>query len=142
MKSNSLTNQDFAALANGLPVPLDITFSSTGAGTAWISGNYIIIDITTAIALDTTITLTTPIDFDFVNMWSIKGNAQAGVVLTAKNASGLITDAISLTTADKTIDKATDIIDLYRSFTTGDDDLVFLSATAAFLGRIVVEIDK
>jgi len=142
MKSNSLTNQYFAALANGLPVPLDITFSGDGVGTAWITGNYIIINVTTAAQLGKTLTLTTPIDFDFVNMWSIKGNGTGSVVLTAKNTAGLITDAISLTTADKSIDKATDIIDLYRSFTAGDDDLVILVATAAFLGKIIIEIDK
>jgi len=142
MKYNSMSNQAFAALGKGLPVPLTVTFEGTGAGTAWISGNLIIIDITTVAQLGKYFDLSTPIDFDFLNMWSIHGDGTANVTLTAKNSTASITDAVAVTTADKTIDRITTVDDDYIAFVAGDDDLRIAVGTAAFLGIIVIEIDK
>jgi len=142
MQTNSLTNQKFAALANGLPVPLTITFEGTGAGTAWISGNMIFVNVTTVLEHTKYINLTTPIAFNVVNFWSIKGNGTASGTLTLLNTVGAISDAIVLTTADKTIDRATTIDNDYSSFNEDDDDLRVEVGTAAYLGLMVIEIDK
>jgi len=142
MEYNPLTNQKFAAIGNGLPVPLTVTFEGTGAATAWISGNLIIVDVTTVAQASKYINLSTPIAFTVINFWSIKGNATASVTLQLKNTTTAISDAVAVTTADKTIDRAAEISDAAHTFDAGDNDLRIAVGTDAYLGKIVIEIDR
>lgn len=142
MKTNNFEDRSVSGLEHEKPIPLTLTFSSTGAGTAWVSGNYIIIAITTKIALDTYINLSTPFNFDVIDMWSIHGDGTANVTLQVKNTTTEVSDAITVTTADKSIDRITTISDAAYSFAVDENDLRVYVGTAAYLGKIVIEIDR
>jgi len=142
MKTNDFEDGCLSGLKHEKPILLTLAFSSTGAGAAWVSGNYIVINITTKIALNTYINLSTPFNFDVVDMWSIKGDGTANATLQVKNTTTEVSDAVALTTADKTIDRATTMNDAANSFAVGENDLRVYVGTAAFLGKIIIEIDR
>jgi len=140
MKTNSLTNQKFAALGNGLPVPLTVTMESTGSATAWISGNKLIVDCAAA-AASAYVNIATPIAFDIINVEFTHGNATTCSV-QCLNTGDAITDDVTIAAADNDVDRATTLDDDYNSFAIGDDDLRFEVTTGAFTGRIICTIDK
>ncbi|NQV19116.1 MAG: hypothetical protein HQ534_11320 [Armatimonadetes bacterium] len=140
MKNNSITNQKFAALANGLPVPLTVTMEGTGSATAWITGNKIIVDLVAA-QTGKYVNISTPIEFDVIGAHTIHGNATASTVQIA-NTTDAITSAIAMAAVDTDIDNPTTLDDAYWSFATGDNDLRLIIGTAAATGRLVIDIDK
>ena len=141
MKYNKLTNQAVAALGKGLPVKLTVTMEGTGSATAWITGDMIIINCVAA-ELGKYIDLTTPIDFDVTHMHTIKGDATASVAITVSNGGTDLSDAVALTTADKSENDSSTIDDDNNSFSVDDDDLRLEIATAAFTGYIILDIDR
>jgi len=139
MKTNSLTNQKFAALGNGLPVPLTVTMEGDGAATAWISGNKLFVDCAAAEA-SKYVNIATPIAFDILNVEITHGDATSCSV-QCLNTGDAITDDISLT-ADNDVARATTIDDDNQAFAIGDNDLRFEISTGTFTGRIICTIDK
>jgi len=142
MKNNDFEDGSVQGLKHERSIFLTVSFEGTGAGTAWISGNYIIIDITTVAQHTKYINLSTPIDFDVLNFWSIHGNGTANATLQLLNTATAISDAVAVTTADKSIDRCAEISDAAASFAVGENDLRIEVGTAAFLGKIVIEIDR
>jgi len=139
MKYNTLCNQQFAAIANGLVVPLTVTMEGTGSATAWMTRNMIVIDCVAA-QINKYANISTPIDFDLINMWTIDG-AGVACAVQACNGASAITDAVAVAGVDTDIDYAGTLDNTYQSFATGDDDLRFEITTGAFTGRIVCLID-
>ena len=140
MKYNSLSNQAFAALANGLPVPLTITMEGTGSATGWITGNKLYVLCVDA-QVGKYVNVSTPIDFDIINVETIHGDANDCAVQCLNTASA-ISDAIAIAASDTDIDRATTIDNAYNSFSADDDDLRFAITTDAFVGLIICTIDK
>jgi len=140
MKYNPLTNQAFAALANGLPVPLTVTMESTGSATAWICGNKLYV-LCAAAAASAYVNISTPIDLDILNVETRHDNS-TGCSVQCLNTGDAISDDITVAASDTDIDRATEIDDDYNSFAAGDDDLRFEITTAAFTGLITCLIDK
>ena len=122
----------------GQPVDLTCTLGSTGAANAQILGNRIIVNCAAALHAND-VTITTPIGFRIVNVFTICEAASAATVIV-KNAAGVITSTMTMT-ADTDIDKPTTIDDAYSTFARGDDDLVLTIGTAACTGTIVIDIE-
>jgi len=140
MKENILTNKPTKNLADGQPVPLTTTMESTGSATAWITGNRIIVNCVAALNANT-VTISTPINFEVIDVHTIQGLTTNATVIV-KNAAGVISSTITAG-ADKAIVRATTIDDTYSSFSNGDDDLVLtIDGGAAFTGIVVITIDK
>lgn len=125
-------------ITNADGVSLTATLSGTGSATAKLFPDKIIVDCSAA-QTGKTITLTTPIGFKVLDAFTIHGNA-TGSKVQIKNNTGAITDEITAAASDKDIDRATTIDDDYWEFNKDDDDLVIAVGTAAFTGRIVIEI--
>jgi len=140
VKYNPLTNQDFAALANGLPVELTATPEGTGSATAWISGNYLFV-----LCVDCQhvkyVNVTTPIAFDILDIEIIHTD---GVTCSVQclNTGDAISDDVTLAASDTDIDRPTTIDNDYNSFDAGDDDLRFEVSTAGLNALIICVIDK
>jgi len=148
MKYNSLSNQAFAALANGLPVPLTITMEGTGSATGWITGNKLYVLCVDA-QVGKYVNVSTPIDFDIINVETIHGDANDCAVQCLNTASAIsdaiaiaASDTIAIAASDTDIDRATTIDNAYNSFSADDDDLRFAITTDAFVGLIICTIDK
>ena len=125
-------------LKYGQPVDLTVTLGSTGTGNAQLFKNRIIVNLAAALHANT-VTITTPIGFRIVNVFSITEAASAATIIV-KNGAGVITSTITMT-ADKDIDRVTSIDDQYSTFLRGDDDLVLTIGVAACTGTIVIEIE-
>lgn len=140
MKKNSLTNQDFAALGHGIPVPLTVTMEGTGSATAWLAGSKIFV-LCVAAQNGKYVNISTPIEFDFLHMHLVHGNATTCSV-QALNTAGAITDDVTVAASDTDEDDSTTIDDTYWSFSVDDNDLRFEITTGAFTGLIIVDINK
>ena len=138
MKSVNLTKLDSAT---GLP--LTLTFNDAGAGTgkmyAYQGGGRIVIDITTAIALSKKVTITTPVSFRVLDVFSIHKNGTKSL-WTLKNDGTAITSLIDMVSEDD-IDRAVSIKNVSYEFTEDDDDLVIdINGTGAALAIWVFDI--
>ena len=120
------------------PVDLTCTLGSTGSANAQLFAKRIIVNLAAALHANT-VTITTPIGFRIVNVYSICEAASAATVIV-KNAAGVITSTITMT-ANKDVDRVTSIDDAYSTFARGDDDLVLTIGVAACTGTIVIEIE-
>lgn len=140
MKVNNFNNLPTKNIADGQSVPLTVSLEGTGAATAWITGNKIIIECA-AVQHAKYVNVSTPLNFDVLDVHTIHGNATACSVQVA-NTTGAITDALAVAATDKVIDRALTVDDLYYSFSNGDDDLRLIIGTAAFTGKVVIIIDK
>lgn len=125
-------------ITNADGVSLTATLSGTGSATAKLFPDKIIVDCSAAEHAKT-VTLTTPIGFKILDVWTVHGNATSCTV-QVKNGSTAVSDAISIAASDKDIDRATTLDDAQWEFTKDDDDLVIAPGTAAFTGRVVIEI--
>jgi len=124
--------------ANPTGESLTVTMGGTGSATAKIFADKIIVDASAAEAAKT-ITLTTPMSFKVLDMFTIHGDTTACTV-QLKNNTDAVTDAVSLAASDTDIDRAIEIDDAYDDFTKDDDDLVLAIGTGAFTGRVVIMI--
>lgn len=124
--------------ANPTGESLTATLSGTGSATAKLFADKIIIDASAA-QVDKTITLTTPMGFKVLDAYSIHGNATSSV-WQLKNGSTALSDAVTAAASDTDIDRVTELDDAQWEFAKDDDDLVIAITTAAFTGRIVIEI--
>jgi len=140
MQENLLTNLPTKNLADGLPVPLVTTMESTGSATAWITGNKIIIDLVDA-AVDKYVNISTPINFEVLDVYTRHDDSTACAIQVANTTSD-ISDAISLAASDTDIDRAGTIDNDYASFSNGDNDLRLKITTDAANARVVIIIDK
>ena len=140
MKTNSLTNIAFAALGNGLPVELTVTMEGTGSAEAWLLGNKLFVNCHAA-QNGKYVNISTPIDFDFLHMHLIHGNATTCSV-QALNTASAITDDVTAAASDTDEDNSATIDDAYWAFSVDDDDLRFEITTAAFTGLIICTINK
>jgi len=93
----------------------------------------------TALQAGETLTIPTPFPFEIIDMKTIHGNATLCTV-QALNKTDPVTDALAIAATDKVIDRAATIDDAVSSFETGDDDLVIAVVTAAFTGKIIIEV--
>ena len=125
---------------NNAPVPLDITFSGAGAGTAHIYNNKLVINLTTGAATNAA---SVTIDQKYfggmrvVDMYIVASGTTASA-LTLLAGSDAVTNALAHGTADKTRVAAGTIDDAYWDY-TDDEQVVFTVATGIFVGLIVVE---
>ena len=140
MKSVNLTKLDSAT---GLP--LTLTFEGTGAGTgrmyAYQGGGRIVVETTTTSEANKKITLTTPVAFRILDVYSIH-NDTTQAKWTIKNTTTAITSLIDMAGAgDKAIDRAISIVNAQYEFAEDDDDLVIaIDATGAALAIWVFDI--
>ena len=120
---------------------LTVTFSGTGAGTAKLfSYGYIVVRVTTTQQSNTTMTITTPISFRILDIFSIHSDATSYKWTLQNNTSG-ITSEITVAASDDDIDRAISLDNAQYEFTDGDDDLVIsLDATAAGLAEYYIKI--
>jgi len=139
MKENILTNKPTKNLADGQPVQLTTTMGSTGSATAWITGNRIIVNCAAALHSNT-VTISTPINFEVIDVHTIQGAGTSSTVIV-KNGSSTISSTITAG-ADKAIVRATTIDDAYSSFSNGDNDLVLTIGAEAFTGIVIITIDR
>ena len=129
----------FYKLNNGQPVDLTCTLSSTGAATAKLYRNKIVIDCVAALHAHT-VTITTPLAFEVMNFHIIQESSQACTIIVG-NAAGAISDTVTVTT-DKTLYYPTTIDDVYSKFARGDDDLrITVGGAGAFTGKIVIRYE-
>ena len=121
-------------------VDLGVTLSGTGAATAKLLPNgLIIVDSDTAEAAKT-ITLTTPYAMKVLDAMVINGAATA-VTVTLKNNATALTDAMAPAAgADTIIARATTLDDAQDDFAVDDDDLVLAVGVAALTGRVIIKI--
>ena len=120
-------------------VELTMTFSSTGAGKAVLIGDKIYVEFTTALAQNSYVELSTPLDMRVVDFSTIRTGSGAAVV-TVGNGSSAISSALTLA-GDTHIDVATTINDAYWDFAAGDDDLrITETNTAACIAFLVITV--
>ena len=137
--SNLKARSDVAyKMVQGQPVDLTCTLGSTGAATAVLYRNRIVVNMAAALHAND-VTITTPIGFRVLNAYSVCEAASAATVIV-KNTASVISSTITMT-ADKDIDVITSIDDTYSTFARGDDDLVLTIGTAACTGTVVIDIE-
>ena len=124
---------------NPAGIALTCTLSGTGSATALLLPTGKIIVDASAAQAGKTITLTTPVAFKVLDAMSIHGDG-TGCVFQLKNGSNALTTTVTVAGSDKDIDRATSVDDAYDDFATGDDDLVIAITSAAFTGRIIIDI--
>ena len=116
------------------------TLSGTGSATVKYVDDKIVVDCSAAQA-SKTITIPTPLDFKIVDVMTIHANTTACTV-QVKNGASAVSDAISIGTGGTDIDKAGTIDTTKAVFAAGDDDLVIAIGTAAFTGRVIIDIER
>ena len=125
---------------NNAPVPLDITFTGVGAGTAHIYNNQLVLNITTGAA---TGAASITIDQKYfggmrvIDMYIVAAGTTASA-LTLLAGSDAISDAIAHGTADKTRVAVGTIDDTYWDY-TDSEQVIFTVATGVFAGLIVID---
>ena len=139
MKSINRTKLDSAT---GLD--LTLTFNGAGAGTgkmyAYQGGGRIVIDITTAIALSKKVTITTPVAFRILDVYSIHSD-NTNSKWTVKNTTTAISSLIVMAASDTDIDRAIELANAQYEFAEDDDDLVIdIDSTGAALAIWVFDI--
>jgi hypothetical protein len=117
---------------------LTATLSGTGSATALLYSDKIVVDAAAA-QHSKTITLTTPLGFKVLDAYSIHGNGTSST-WQLKNDSTALSDTVTAAASDTDIDRVTELDDAQWEFTKDDDDLVIDIGTAAFTGRIVIDI--
>jgi len=126
-------------MINNQPVDLTVTLEGTGAGSAVLLGNKIIVTLAAA-ETGKYVNISTPLGFRVINAHSVHGNATASTWQIA-NTTDAITSAVTMAASDKDIDVAVDIDDAYSTFLRGDDDLRLIIGTAAATAVIVIDIE-
>ena len=120
---------------------LTATFSGTGAGTAKLfSYGYIVVRTTTTQASGSTITITTPVSFRILDMFSIHSDTVT-YKWTLKNDSSDVIPEVEVLGNDNDIDRAIKIDNGEYEFLIDDDDLVIsLDGTGAGLAEYYIKI--
>lgn len=120
---------------------LTVAFSGSGAGTAKLfSYGYIVVRTTTTQASGTTITITTPVSFRVLDMFSIHSDSQT-YKWTLKNDSSDVIPEVEVLGNDNDIDRAIKIDNGEYEFLIDDDDLVIsLDGTGAGLAEYYIKI--
>jgi len=140
-KEVQLTNNAIEKLIHNQPVKLTVTMESTGAATAYIVGNQIIVTCVAALHANY-VMLTTPINFRVLKATSIQQSGTSATI-TLRNADGTgstdITDALTAG-ADKAIVYSTTIDDANYEFVIDDDDLILEIGAEAFTGIVIIDI--
>tara|TARA_Y100000310_G_scaffold331515_1_gene405216 strand:+ start:958 stop:1377 length:420 start_codon:yes stop_codon:yes gene_type:complete len=125
---------------NNAPLPLDITFSGAGAGTAHLYNNELVINLTTgAAAASSSVTIDQKYfgGMRVVDMYIIASGTTASSLELNKDTSA-ISNAVAHGTADKTRVAVGTIDDDNWDF-TDSNQVKFDIGTAAFAGLIVVK---
>ena len=135
---------NYTKLNSATGLDLTLTFSGTGAGTgkmyAYQGGGRIIIETTTTAQASKTITITTPVSFRILDVFSIHSN-NTNSKWTIKNNTTAISSLIEMAASDTDIDRAIEIANAQYEFTEDDDDLVIdIDATGAALAIWVFDI--
>ena len=120
---------------------LTATFSGTGAGTAKLySYGYIIVRVTTTQQASSTITITTPVSFRVLDMFSLHSDGTS-FKWTLKNNTTAVIPEVTVAASDNDIDRAVKIDNAQYEFTKDDNDLVIsLDATGAGLAEYRIKI--
>jgi len=126
-------------MINNQPVDLTVTLEGTGAGSAVLLGNKIIVTLAAA-ETGKYVNISTPLGFRVINAHSVHGNATASTWQIA-NTTDAITSAVTMAASDTDIDVAVDIDDAYSTFLRGDDDLRLIIGTAAATGVVFIDIE-
>jgi len=126
-------------MINNQPVDLTVTLEGTGAGSAVLLGNKIIVTLAAA-ETGKYVNISTPLGFRVINAHSVHGNATASTWQLA-NTTDAISDAVAMAASDKDIDAPSTIDDAYNTFLRGDDDLRLIIGTAAATAVIVIDIE-
>jgi len=121
------------------PVDLTVTLEGTGAASAVLLGNQIIVTLDTA-QVDKYVNISTPIGFRVTKAYSIHQDAN-DFGWQLKNTAGAITDAVAVAASDTDIDKAVEIDDAQSTFLRGDDDLRIAITTDAAVAIIVIDVE-
>jgi len=121
------------------PVDLTVTLEGTGAASAVLLGNQIIVTLDTA-QVDKHVNISTPIGFRVTKAYSIHQDAN-DFGWQLKNTAGAITDAVAVAASDTDIDKAVEIDDAQSTFLRGDDDLRIAITTDAAVAIIVIDVE-
>ena len=132
---------DFVKLIPLTGLDLTLTFSGNGAGTGKMFKNgSIVIDLTTGQASGSTLTITTPVSFRVLDIFSVHKNSTA-YKWTLKNDTATISPEITVGSSGDEIDKVTKIANDKYEFTKGDDDLVIsLDSTGDGIAAYYIKI--
>jgi hypothetical protein len=125
---------------NNAPLPLDITFSGAGAGTAHLYNNELVINLTTgAAAASSSVTIDQKYfgGMRMIGCYIIASGTTASTLEVNKGTSA-ITDAIAHGTADKVHVRMGTLDDANWDF-TDSDQVKFDIGTGVFAGLIVVK---
>lgn len=119
---------------------VDIEAVPEGAGSAEakILPNKIVVDLDGA-ASGNNVDIETPFGFKVVDMKTIHGDTTAADV-QAQNGGAAITDVLSSSSTDEEVTRAGTISDANNEFKAGDDDLELAVTTAAFTGKVILDI--
>ena len=126
-------------MVNNQPFDLTVTLEGTGAASAVLLGNQIIVTLAAAQS-GKYVNISTPIGFRVLNAHSIHGNATASTWQLA-NTTDAINTAVVMAASDKDIDVSVDIDDAYSTFLRGDDDLRLIMSVGAGTAVIVIDIE-
>ena len=120
---------------------LTVAFSGSGEGTAKLfSYGYIVVRVTTTQQVSSTITITTPVSFRVLDMFSIHSDSVT-YKWTLKNDSTAVVPEVLVDSSDNDIDRAIKIDNAQYEFTKGDDDLVIsLGTPGAGLAEYYIKI--
>lgn len=133
---------NFVKLNSVTGLPLTLTFEGSGVGTGRMyADGTIVVETTTTSEANKTITLTTPVAFRVLDVYSIH-NDTVRAQWTIKNTGSAITSLIDMAGAgDKAIDRAISVATGNYEFKEDDDDLVIaIDSTGAALAIWVFNI--
>ena len=120
------------------PLDLTTTMEGTGAATAVLLKNRIIVTLAAA-EVNKYVNISTPLGFRVVKAYSVHTNATAATWQLV-NTGDAICVAVVMAAVDKDIDNMIDIDDDYSTFVRGDDDLRIEITTGAATCIIVIDI--
>ena len=137
-KLKSVRSEVWYKMKYGQPLDLTTTMEGTGAATAVLLKNRIIVTIAAG-EVNKYVNISTPLGFRVVKAYSVHtDNTNSSWQLV--NTGDAINTAVEMAASDKDIDTMVDIDDDYSTFLRGDDDLRVEITTGEANCIIVIDI--
>ena len=137
-KLKSVRSEVWYKMKYGQPLDLTTTMEGTGAATAVLLKNRIIVTIAAG-EVNKYVNISTPLGFRVVKAYSVHTNNTAATWQLV-NTGDAICVAVVMAAVDKDIDTMVDIDDDYSTFLRGDDDLRVEITTGEANCIIVIDI--